>query len=363
MRISAVMLTLLLLMAGLAGCLSPPGGSGDDEAKIVRVLTYDIFALSEAMIEEFESSTGYEVEMIKVADAGTVLARALLTKDAPIADVIVGIDNSFLQIALDQELYQPYSGPVPALHPEAVGSYTGDLVVPYDWGRVCINYDTTYVDGENVRAPTSLWDLTDGDWTGQVAVQNPRTSSPGRSFLIATVDHFANDEDEATGFGDWWSAMAGNEVIVTDGWTEAYELHYSGGYGQWYDGFIGDAHAVVSYCHSPGVEAFYGENWTTSVALTLDRASFLQVEYAGIVKGAANPAGAAAFIEAMLNDSVQSGIALSNFMYPAAAAYTLPSDNGYLWHTGVPSQDSDLSAAEISAGIDGWLDEWDAAMS
>lgn len=363
MRISAMMLTLLMLMTGLSGCLSPPDGSGDDETNIVRVLTYDVFALSDEMIEDFESSTGYEVEIIRVNDAGTVLARALLTKDAPIGDVIVGIDNSFLQIALEQELFQPYIGPVPALHPEAIASYTGDLVVPYDWGRVCINYDTSYVDGENVSSPTSLWDLTDENWTGKVVVQNPRTSSPGRSFLIATVDYFANDGDETTDFADWWASMAGNEVIVTDGWSEAYELHYSGGYGQWYDGFIGDAHAVISYCHSPGVEAYYGENWTTSVALTLDRASFLQIEYAGIVNGAANPDGAAAFIEAMLNDSVQSGIALSNFMYPAASAYTLPTDNGYLWHTGVPSQDSDLSAAEISAGIDGWLNDWDAAMA
>lgn len=50
--------------------------------------------------------------------------------------------------------------------------------------------------------------------------------------------------------------MKNNDVIVTSGWTEAYEIHYSGGYGVWTEGHIGDAAITVSYCHSPGVEAF-----------------------------------------------------------------------------------------------------------
>ena len=63
---------------------------------------------------------------------------------------------------------------------------------------------------------------------------------------------------------EWWSAMADNDAIFTTGWTEAYEVHYSGGYGVWEAGYIGDAWLTVSYCHSPGVEAFYGGNYTIS---------------------------------------------------------------------------------------------------
>jgi thiamine transport system substrate-binding protein len=357
---------LILLSTPLAGCLGPGGHEGSDNSEPdykVTVLTYDVFALSDAMLSDFTNRTGIEVEIIKVDDTGTVLARALQTKDDPIADVIIGIDNSFLQIALDNDLFKAYKGNIPDLHPEASAPYSGNLVVPYDWGRVCINYDTTYVDGENVTAPTSLWDFTNETWAGKVVVQNPRTSSPGRSFMLATVDYFANDADDSTDFTDWWSAMKANDVIVTDSWTEAYETHYSGGYGQWYDGFIGNANAVVSYCHSPGVEAYYGENGTTSVALTLDRASFLQVEYAGIANGAAHPIDAEAFIQELLANGVQSTIATTNFMYPADVNYTLPEDNGYLYHTGVPNQDSNLTAAEIAAGIEDWLNQWDSAMA
>ena len=357
----------ILLSTPLAGCLGPGDTDGTDSSESpgkLRVLTYDVFAISDEMIAGFEERTNYDVELIKVDDAGSVLARALQTKDDPIADVIIGIDNSFLQIALDYELFAPFdTSVIPDLHLEASSSYTGNLVAPYDWGRVCINYDTTYVDGENVSAPESLWDFASENWTGKVAVQNPRTSSPGRSFLLATVDYFAHDEDDSTDFSDWWSAMNNNGVIVTDGWTEAYETHYSGGYGKWNDGFIGDANAVVSYCHSPGVEAYFGDNWTTSVALTLDRSSFLQVEYVGIAKGTSQSAGAQEFIAEMLNHGVQSSISLTNYMYPAAANYTLPSENGYRYHTGVPTQDSGLTPAQIGAGIDDWLNQWDSAMA
>jgi len=363
-----IWLTLTILLAApLSGCLGPGGNEGSDNSEPaykVTVLTYDVFALSDSMLSDFTNRTGIEVEIIKVDDSGTVLARALQTKDNPIADVIVGIDNSFLQVALDNELFTNlYNAKIPELHVEATTPYSGNFVVPYDWGRVCINYDTTFVDGENVTAPTSLWDFTNDTWDGKVVVQNPRTSSPGRSFMLATVDYFANDADDSTDFTDWWSAMKANDVIVTDGWTEAYETHYSGGYGQWYDGFVGNANAVVSYCHSPGVEAFYGDNWTTSVALTLDRASFLQVEYAGIAKGAAHPIDALVFIDEMLATGVQSTISTTNFMYPADVNYTLPSENGYLYHTGVPNQDSSLTAEEIGAGIDEWLNQWDSAMA
>ena len=87
--------------------------------------------------------------------------------------------------------------------------------------------------------------------------------------MSATVDYFENDEDNTTDAFDWWKAMADNGAILTTGWTEAYEIHYSGGYGEWVEGHLGDAAMTVSYCHSPGVEAFYGGNWTKSTSLTL----------------------------------------------------------------------------------------------
>ena len=85
--------------------------------------------------------------------------------------------------------------------------------------------------------------------------------------MTATVDYFANDEDNQTDWTDWWTAMESNDAIITSGWTEAYVTHYTGGYGEYIEGYVGDAHMVVSYCHSPGVESWYNDNWTKSAAL------------------------------------------------------------------------------------------------
>ncbi|MBT7937581.1 MAG: extracellular solute-binding protein, partial [Euryarchaeota archaeon] len=184
----------------LPGCL----GTAEIEAdkSKIRILTYDIYALSDSVISDFEKETGYEVVFIKQEDGGAVLETALQTIDSPIADLIIGIDNSFLQIALDHELYQESGIVLPSIHPQASTPYSGGLVIPYDWGKVCFNIDSEYTDEEEVPIPTDLWDLTGEDWKGKVAVQNPRTSTTGRAFLAATVDYFENDADNSTDYTD-----------------------------------------------------------------------------------------------------------------------------------------------------------------
>ena len=63
--------------------------------------------------------------------------------------------------------------------------------------------------------PTSLWDLTSSEFSGKVAIPSPETSSPGRAFMLSTINYFANDEDNSTDWTDWWSAMASNDATIT----------------------------------------------------------------------------------------------------------------------------------------------------
>ena len=180
--------------------------------------------------------------------------------------------------------------------------------------------------------------------------------------MIATTDYFANDDDEATNWTDWWNAMMDNDVIITSGWTEAYETRYSGGYGAWNDDHIGDANFVVSYCHSPGVEAYWADNYTISTSLTLDRASFHQVEYATVVNGTANAEYADLFIEYLLTEDVNLNMPIENSMYSVLIDSGLPADNGYLYHSELPSLNAQVSPEEIAENMDSWLAAWEAAM-
>ena len=368
-----VLLLMLVLLAGtsLSGCI----GAEEDERPLLRILSYNVFALSEAVIADFEETHGARVEVLKVDDTGAVLDRALQAQaiGVPIADLVIGLDTTHLPEALDAGLFQPWSARTPGdvrsrLSEEAVRPHPVTMAVPYDWGHVCLNVDEAWLKAERVPVPTSLWNLTVAPWTSHVVVQNPRTSSPGRAFLTATVDHFRNDGDNVSGDNvsdhrDWWSAMRQNDLIIVDSWSQAYEIHYSGGYGRFVDGHIGDAHAVVSYCHSPGAEAYWSENGSTrSLALDIERASLLQVEYAGITANALQPDLAGAFIAHLLSDEVQATLPDTQVMWPAVRGLGLPA-GPYTEHSLTPTQGAEVSGEEIAANMARWLDEWDQAIT
>ncbi len=365
---------LLLFTAPLSGCLETLEPiTADEEGQcavldagrtsdgVLRILTYDIAAFSDEMISTFTNQTGYDVEMIRVDDSGGILEQLLQTQQAQQADLAIGLDNTYLQTALNFCLLQPHELNLTGLSETALEPYDGPNAVPFDRGDVCLNYDESRVDGTNLTEPTSLWNLTEPAWEGQTVFPSPVTSSPGRAFMSATVDYFENDEDNTTDAFDWWKAMAENGAIFTSGWTEAYEIHYSGGYGAWVEGHLGDAALTVSYCHSPGVEAFYGENWTQSTSLTLERSTFHQVEYAGIINGGTELEAANAFIAYLLSEEVNRNMPENNLMQSVLDNATWPETNGYAYHTDSPSLNAEITNERIAEEMEGWISDWKTA--
>lgn len=365
---------LLMLTTPLTGCLDQiepilvdetgecvvlePGRTSDGK---LRILTYDIAAFSDDMLSEFTNQTGYEIEMIRTDDSGGILEQLLQTQQAQQADLAIGLDNTYLQTALNFCLLQAHNATVSDLSESALEPYNGPLALPFDRGDVCLNYDETRVDGRNVTVPTSLWNLTEPAWNGLTAFPSPVTSSPGRAFMAATIDYFENDEDNTTDAFDWWNAMANNGAIFTSGWTEAYEIHYSGGYGEWVEGHLGDAAMTVSYCHSPGVEAFYSGNWTKSTSLTLPRSSFHQVEYAGVINGGTELEAANAFIAYLLSEEVNRNMPENNLMQSVLVNATWPETEGYAHHTDVPTLNAEISNERIADEMETWLTDWKEA--
>ncbi|HJM54800.1 MAG TPA: hypothetical protein QGI72_00990, partial [Poseidonia sp.] len=167
-----------------------------------------------------------------------------------------------------------------------------------------------------------------------------------------------NDGNETTDAFDWWRGMAKNGARFTSGWTEAYETHYSGGYGEWTEGHIGDALLTVSYCHSPGVEAYYGENNTHSTSITLELSTFHQVEYAAVTNGAGNTDAANAFLEYLLSEEVNRNMPENNLMLSVLENPSFPQTNGYQWHTDTPQMNSNISMERIANNMDTWLEQW-----
>ena len=160
----------------------------------------------------------------------------LLYGGAPQVDVALGLDGSYLPFAVNRCLIHLHGVDLTGLDGAVLeeGASLTEHGVPFDHGYICLNVDGAVVE----TMPTSLWNLTEDEWTGKVAIPSPLSSSPGRAFFLATLQGLGDDA------WSWWEAMLLNEPIITTGWSEAYEIHYSGGYGVWEEGHVGDAAAT-----------------------------------------------------------------------------------------------------------------------
>lgn len=313
----------------------------------LTVVTHDSFALTPALVERFEAESGYDVTLVARGDAGAVVNQLVLTKSAPLGDVVFGIDNTFAGRAIAERIVTPYAATgisaadaVP-LQADAAGSLT-----PIDFGDVCVNADLTWFAAKNLPLPATLDDLTKPQYANLLVVQNPASSSPGLAFLAATVGA------KGEGYLDYWAALKANGVKVAKGWTEAYSVEFSGGEGK------GAYPLVVSYATSPAFTTDAAGTSTTTGALL--GTCFRQVEYAGVIAGTKNEAGARAFIEFLLSPAVQADIPGQMYMYPAVKATPLPE----AWVTFAPLSDKpfDVPAAEIAAQRETWIRAWTATV-
>jgi len=341
------MLVTGLTTVALAGC-SAIGTSADDpgtsSSGTVTLVTHDSFGLSDGILDDFTKTTGLKVEVVQPGDAGTLVNQLVLTKDAPLGDLVYGIDNSFASRAVDEGVVEPYTSETPAAKDAAqyaVGD-TGALTA-VDMGDVCINTDHTWFTEHGIAEPVTLDDLTKPEYKDLLVVPNAVTSSPGLAFLLATVGAFGED-----GWQAYWTKLKDNGLKVADGWTEAYSTDFSGGGGG------GPRPIVLSYASSPPYTVPEGGTEPTTGAL-LDTC-FRQVEYAGVLAGAKNPTGAQQLLDFLLSDEVQDDIPVSMYMYPVSSTATLPDD----WAQWAPLAPKPFEVApdEITENREAWLADW-----
>ena len=127
-----------------------------DEPREIVVASHDSFSISEDVIAEFEAEHNAIVTILKSGDAGEALTRAILTKNAPTADLLYGIDNSFLGRALDEDIFQPYTSPQLEKVPEQYRLDPTGHVMPVDYGFVALNYDIAWMTENYVTPPEDL---------------------------------------------------------------------------------------------------------------------------------------------------------------------------------------------------------------
>ncbi len=320
-------------------------GSAPDAGRVV-LMTHESFAVSDEVLDEFESETGITVDILRSADAGAALSQAILTKQDPLGDVLFGVDTTFLSRALDEGIFVPYEAAGIASIPDEFRLDPESRVTPIDHGDVCLNYDIEWFEREAVAPPDSLDDLGETEYEGLTVVENPATSSPGLAFLLATIAEYGDG-----GWADYWRGLRSNGALVVDGWDQAYYEEFTAGGGG------GERPIVVSYASSPPADVIYAEEPKDAPSTGVVEAScFRQVEFAGILRGSPREAAARKLVDFMLSKEFQEDVPLQMFVFPVNPAAALP-EVFRKWAV-VPADPLTLDPEVIAEGRDAWIDEW-----
>ncbi len=314
----------------------------------LRVLTHDSFAASEEVIRAFEQENNVKLTFLPSGDTGSALNQAILTKNAPLADVFYGVDNTFLSRALKEEIFEPYNSPLLAQIEDAFKLDPQNRALPVDYGDVCINYDKAYFAEKNLPLPQSLADLTKPEYKGLLVVENPATSSPGLAFLMATIAAFGED-----GYLDFWRQLKANGVVVVNDWETAYYTNFSASSGR------GPQPMVVSYGSSPPAEVIFAEQpleEAPTASLVGENMCFRQIEFVGILKGTQQRALAEKFVDFMLDVRFQEDLPLQMFVFPVNRNAQLPEE--FVRYAQIPAKPATLDPALIAEKREAWIEAW-----
>lgn len=351
---SLLRLLSVVMLAGAAACGSGGGSGGTTPAASARsastaasggdvvLVTHDSFAASKEVLADFTAQTGSKVRILASGDAGEAVNKSILAKGKPLGDVFFGVDSTFLTRALDAGIFAKYR---PAAFDTVDPRFTAGLderVTPVDYGDVCVNYDKA----ARLPVPRTLEDLTRPAYKGKLVVENPATSSPGLAFLLATVAEYGD------AWPDYWKRLRANNVRAVAGWEDAYYGQFSGGAGG-----KGDRPLVVSYGSSPAAEVVFAEKKPTSAPTGVVAATcYRQVEYAAVLAGARNAAGARRLVDFLLTQRFQRDVPLQMFVYPVVQDTPLPPE--FTSFAVVPATSHELAPDVVAAHRDAWIKTW-----
>ncbi|MCT7376599.1 thiamine ABC transporter substrate binding subunit [Chelativorans salis] len=315
-------------------------GAAQAQEKLT-VYTYESFTADwgpgPVVEEAFEAECGCDLEFVSVADGVALLNRVRLEGEDTQADIVLGLDTNLTYEAKETGLFAPHD--VDLSRVEVPGGFSDDAFVPYDYGYFAFVYDTEALDSP----PQSLKALVEAESDLKIAIQDPRTSTPGLGLLLWMKAVYGEEAAEA------WAMLKDKVLTVTPGWSESYGLFTSG-----------EVPMVLSYTTSPAYHRI-AEDTDRYTAASFEEGHYLQVEVAAkTVKGADNPL-AEEFLAFMTGPGFQDAIPETNWMFPAGE--TAEPLNPVFDELVEPVETLLFSPREVAENRKAWVDEWLSVMS
>src|SRR6185312_4786772 len=308
---------------------------------VLTVYTYESFTADwgpgPIVKKAFEAGCSCDLSFVSVADGVALLNRLKLEGASTKADIVLGLDTNLATDAKATGMFAQHGKLANDIN--VPGGWDDDTFVPYDYGYFAVIYDS-----EKMKdPPKSMKELVEGDPARKIAIEDPRTSTPGLGLVLWMKKVYGDKAADA------WAKLKDRVLTVTPGWSEAYGLLTKG-----------EAPMVLSYTTSPAYHMIEEKSDRYRAAYFAE-GHYMQIEVAGMTKkGAGNPL-AAKFLDFMTGPKFQDAIPETNWMYPAGKT-DRPLDPAF-GKLVKPTKSLLYSSEEVAKNRKAWVDEWLSAMS
>lgn len=324
----------------------------------LTIYTYDSLfgscdgSVTSGLMAQFDAAYDAHVQIDCLG--GTLVSTLLAQKDAPSADVVVGLDEITAPQAAAEGLLLPYA-------PPALGDVNGSLVAalgpghlatPYEWGYLAIDYNQSFFQATHgAVARSSFANFSQNlSWADQLMIEDPTVDITGEEFLLWEIAY-----EQSVAHANWqsfWQAVDGHVRVAPD-WSDAFTSFQSP---------PNNPMLVVSYGTDPAYAAFSGTPGAFNATLSTANGTVYgwQTVYGlGIVQGTHHLTLAQQFVNWFLSPTVQSQIPENEWEYPANGTIPLPPEYAYAVDpTHVLPLNADLPPSTIVSDLPGWLDTW-----
>jgi len=301
----------------------------------LTVYTYSSFisGIGNEIKPIFEKMYDCKVNFVSMG-SGNIVARLILEKSNPKADVAIGLAQSQIPQVLKDDLLISYE-------PTDIASVVNKSllidpeyrVIPFDYGALAIDYNLKTV----LNPPKTFEALLNPEYAHSLVIEDPRTSTTGLDFLLWTIGIYGNN------WQNYWQKLVPTIKTVTSGWDSAFQMLESG-----------EAKMMVSFATDEAYNYYYYNGSNIGVVIPNDEA-YVMVEYAGIVKGAKHLALAKDFIDFMLSKDFQSAIPLNQWMYPVT---NVPLPKVFIDHAPSITKTVEIPLDQISNYLSNWITQW-----
>ncbi len=202
MRLCALLLAVMMVMAAFAGCGSSGSGTEGDqendgakkEPAYKELTVYSALPETELpfYFNAFTQDTGIQVNYVRLS-AGEMLTRVKAEAGNPNASIMYGGSTDNFIAAAAEGLLEPYSSPELANVPDEYKDPDGNWS-PFYVGALSFACNKDWFEKNNLEYPKTWDDLLKPEFKGQISMAHPSTSGTSFTILATIVQMMGEDK-------------------------------------------------------------------------------------------------------------------------------------------------------------------------